>query len=128
MSTTQYTTGSKIDNQDGGCKINQWRDAHVGTLHAAAAFPIITKSAVAPADHPDWQDENFSRDPVPGGHHLTRKGLNICINLTILWAHLIEQTSVVDPERFNADLDPTFHADADLDPEFFARKGKQNVF
>ena len=35
-----------------------------------------------------------------------------------------------DPERFDADPnpDPTFHADADLDPNLFAWECKNNVF
>ena len=34
--------------------------------------------------------------------------------------------SVADPERFDSDADPTFHADADPDPNFVARERKKN--
>ena len=36
--------------------------------------------------------------------------------------------SVADPERFDSDADPTFHADADPDPNFVARERKKIVF
>ena len=36
-------------------------------------------------------------------------------------------SSVADPERFDADPDPAFHAIADPDPNFLARERK-NVF
>ena len=32
---------------------------------------------------------------------------------------------MADPERFDADPDPTFYADADPDPNFLARKRKK---
>ena len=36
---------------------------------------------------------------------------------------------MADPERFDADPDPTFHADADPDPKKFLLGGeKKNVF
>ena len=37
------------------------------------------------------------------------------------------QNSVADPERFDADPDPTFHADADPDPNFCSSGEKKNV-
>ena len=38
------------------------------------------------------------------------------------------QTSVADPDRFDVDLDPKFHADADSDPTFFlARKRRKKI-
>ena len=41
----------------------------------------------------------------------TQKQHNVAI--PIVWS------SVADPERFDADPDPTFHADADPDPKIF---------
>ena len=37
-------------------------------------------------------------------------------------------SSVADPGRFDADLDPNFHADADPDPNLFSYGKKKNVF
>ena len=34
---------------------------------------------------------------------------------------------MADPERFDADPDPTFHADADPDPNFCSSGEKKNV-
>ena len=36
--------------------------------------------------------------------------------------------SVADPERFNADPDPTFQADADPDPNFFTNRERKKKF
>ena len=36
--------------------------------------------------------------------------------------------SVADPERFNADPDPTFQADADPDPNFFTNRESKKKF
>ena len=36
----------------------------------------------------------------------------------------LHSNSVADPERFDADPDPTFQADADLDPNPFTRVKK----
>ena len=37
-------------------------------------------------------------------------------------------SSVADPGRFDADLDPNFHADADPDPNLFSYGKKKIVF
>ena len=46
----------------------------------------------------------------------------ILINTAVFTAVSLEvASSVADPERFNADPDPTFQADADPDPNPFTR-------
>ena len=46
----------------------------------------------------------------------------ILINTAVFTAVSLEvASSVADPERFNADPDPTFQADADLDSNPFSR-------
>ena len=42
-------------------------------------------------------------------------------NICKLYSNCALQTSVADPERFDADPDPTFQADADPDPNPFTR-------
>ena len=48
--------------------------------------------------------------------------INGLLTLTLLQSLYILQTSVADPERFDADpdSDPTFHADPDPDPKLFS--------
>ena len=54
-------------------------------------------------------------------------GLSQPVSIIQLQAWIL-LSSVADPERFDADPDPTFRADADPDPTFRARDRKTNVF
>ena len=53
----------------------------------------------------------------------------ILINTAVFTAVSLEvASSVADPERFNADPDPTFQADADPDPNFFTNRESKKKF
>ena len=43
------------------------------------------------------------------------------IEILITFEKILSKPSVADPERFDADPDPTFQADADPDPNPFTR-------